>query len=79
MPRGELRRYVPFWPWWCRRIGKDVIDSVVHYRMLDPSEIRLLLDAHARATERRDEEQEALREDAGWCPRPRGRRPRPVK
>ena len=44
-PNGTLRRYLPFSPAWCRRIGKDVIHAIV----LDPTEIRLLLDAHSRA------------------------------
>jgi len=44
-PGGTLRPYLPFSPAWCRRIGKDVIHAI----QLDPTEIRLLLDAYSRA------------------------------
>ena len=54
-PNGTLRRYLPFAPAWCRRIGKDVIHAIV----LDPTEIRLLLDAHSRAITRLQEACEA--------------------
>jgi hypothetical protein len=63
---GCLRRYVPCWPWWCRRIGKDVIYSVTYYGMPDPSEITLLFDAHARAVAERDAEQQACRDIEKW-------------
>lgn len=53
-PRGELRRFVPQWPLWCRRIGHDVIYSLIVKNQPDSSEAALLADAHARATARRD-------------------------
>ena len=53
-PRGELRRFVPQWPLWCRRIGDDVIYSLIVKNQPDSSEVALLADAHARATARRD-------------------------
>ena len=59
-PHGELRRYLPTWPLWCRRIGRDVIQSLGLKSQPDPSEIQLLLDAHARATGRRDRERRML-------------------
>jgi hypothetical protein len=57
-PHGNLRRYVPLWPFWCRRIGTDVLQSFVMKSGPDPTEIPLLLDAHARATAKRNEERE---------------------
>src|SRR5262245_37043476 len=40
-PHGQLRRYVPYTPRWCRRIGRDVMDSLGVREKLDPSEIQL--------------------------------------
>ena len=57
-PKGDLRRHVPTWPLWCRRIGDDVTYSLIVKDRPDPSEMRLLLDAHARATARRDHDRE---------------------
>jgi hypothetical protein len=68
MPFGELRRYAPKHPAWCRRIGEDVCVSLLTHREPDPTEIPLLLDAHARAVARRDRaiedkwKEEALRD-----------------
>jgi hypothetical protein len=63
MPRGELRRYVPRHPAWCRRIGDDVWLSLMLQHDPDPTEIPLLLDAHARASAKRDYEQEVARKE----------------
>jgi hypothetical protein len=56
MPRGELRRHLPRYPAWCRRIGDDVWFQLMLDHELDPTEIQLLLDAHDRATARRKHE-----------------------
>ena len=52
MPRGELRPHLPRYPAWCKRIGDDVWVQLMLDRQPDPSEIRLLLEANARATAR---------------------------
>ena len=54
MPRGELRPHLPRYPAWCKRIGDDVWVQLMLGRELDPTEMQLLLDAHDRATARRD-------------------------
>ena len=54
MPRGELRPHLPRYPAWCKRIGDDVWFQLMLGRELDPTEMQLLLDAHDRATARRD-------------------------
>jgi hypothetical protein len=56
MPRGELRRHLPRYPEWCKRIGSDVWFQLMLDHELDPTEIQLLLDAHDRATARRKHE-----------------------
>jgi hypothetical protein len=45
-PHGLLRRYVPYSPSWCRRIGRDVFGSLSSRTRLDPTEIWLVQDAH---------------------------------
>jgi hypothetical protein len=56
MPRGELRRNLPRYPEWCKRIGSDVWFQLMLDHELDPTEIQLLLDAHDRAKARRKHE-----------------------
>jgi hypothetical protein len=63
MRRGELRRYVPKTPAWCRRIGEDVWLTLMLDHDPDPTEIQLLLDAHARATARRDHERDVAEKE----------------
>jgi hypothetical protein len=67
MPRGELRRHLPRYPAWCKRIGDDVWFQLMLDREPDPSEIRLLLEANARATARRDQLHEMKASAARWA------------
>ena len=55
-PYGELRRYVPKWPGWCRQISGEVLNALDRKAQLTPKQIRLLLKAHARATASREEQ-----------------------
>jgi hypothetical protein len=63
-PHGLLRRYVPYSPSWCRRIGRDVIGSLRSRTRLDPTETQLLLDAHRRAVAKQEEERRAAEKEA---------------
>ena len=63
-PNGLLRRYVPYTPSWCRRIGRDVMESLKWRHRLDPSEIQLLLDAHHRAVAEQEETRCAAEKEA---------------
>ena len=67
MPRGELRRHLPKYPAWCKRIGDDVWFQLMLDREPDPSEIRLLLEANARATAGRDQLNEMKASAARWA------------
>jgi hypothetical protein len=63
-PHGTLRRYVPYSPSWCRRIGRDFIGALLSGRRLDPTEIWLLQDAHRRAVAKQQEERQAAEKEA---------------
>jgi len=63
-PHCLLRRYVPYTPSWCRRIGRDVMESLKWRRRLDSTEIRLLLDSHGRVIAKQEEERRAAEKEA---------------
>ena len=63
-PHGQLRRYVPYTPRWCRRIGSDVRESLRWRHRLDSTEIQLLLDAHGRTIAKQAEERRAAEKEA---------------
>ena len=54
LPLGTLRRYLPFSPAWCRRIGRDVLHAI-GVRRLDHTEIWQLQDAYSRAIAKLEE------------------------
>lgn len=67
-PHGLLRRYVPYTPSWCRRIGRDVMESLKWRHRLDSTEIQLLLDGHERTIAKQEEERRAAEreEEREW-------------